>query len=1041
MSWNRAEFAERIGLGTLHRVAFSGNKRPVVIGKADIDPATRGMIAGLVSTSLDGQGGTEDFGIVYWYRRQNGQSRAIHLLEFKLAFPDDDTVAIEEIYYRNKPLLHKLPAGQREAAEEMLLDAFRETALHLREGGSPREMHKILHERNIEALAGEDIVLPGQNSEGKFHFQLSDTFNPAARGEISVSRSYNLPDIIALGEINTLDAHRRIERGGRSVFASNPANGATFRTDLEIEKRANGIVTRTGIFPARIPEGERARETENLLAMGWRNQQAAMDPRLTLHDMQFMGTELHKNDTDTQIRALGVFYRLMDMVRRRRYPTALDFCHEFGLLDLVSTVNTPPREGRFSVVSYLGNGKEETIEGFGLDLGACKIPMVEWWDQQEKPRREAVCLDVGKLLAPAGSQWDGGLPDIIGMTKDLSAIFLTHRHLDHMAALIELTRLGVLKNVKIYGAPRVLYILENQIKAELDDKTLMPHLNPIEKEGIIHFERLSVEYCVDGMDHSTPSTMYRVLARKNDRKEELAADDVWGSYAFYGDGRRVTKPEFLARGLRGFGIDRQDTLLDVDLTNAKKPGHGPDESVAQKNLLDLMECFPENGVLTGIISTNDRRLKTLYRVYNRLRRNFTAVGHNIEMSLRAHNIHGVDPEYETVFEKENVNRFLGEDAAIETENRTRALKDQLETETDAATRIRLQDQIDELRLLPVEYRSRGSQTAKGWLEGDLGKVAVLVTGTQGNPAEMYSTVSRFAEGWSTLDADRDTAYKIRKASKWLVVIDQSAIPGNDKSQHQLVQKLVRNRQVAGVAVAIDDGIKFYGLAPEKQAEVIARFAAGDRSHYIDNDGTLCVTNAPIHPSGHGYKEDIADIVRTARADWSHGTHTNDPENTRVFHAEICKREKLRHAPRQFDDFEHVAINMNARSEDAVIESLGRQNRSLVLYKIVREFGKFFGGTLQASRVTKLDGRQGFAERGLMAGVRNADFENNVVAVDFATAAANRSDNAVDKTEPAPAVMTPPLEERRSKGVIMPPGVRIDASRRSRIRALMARKAA
>lgn len=1024
-NWEQNDFADRLGLGTEAR----GIAQPVILAKADIDSATRGMIAVLSTGMLDGEGGADHLQLKYWYRRQNGQSHLIHLFELETAVVNGE-VQIEEIYYRNKPILGHLPPEQQVRPRELILDAWREINLHLREGGSPKGILKILHNWNIPEVIGEEIVLPGQNAQGGFQFRFADTFNPVARGELKVAGDTALAQTLMYGEVNTLDEHRRLDGPSRQAFASNRTNGATFRSLFSRRETRATLETTTSFQPVMVPESDRVRELGNFLTTTWKKS-AANEENFVLRAMKFLGTDISKLDTDLQIRVLGASYRVMDLFRRRRYPNAIDLMHEFDLLELFSPVEPPPPEGRMSVISYLGNGKDEIVEGFGFDLGACKAVCAEW-PEDGAVRREIVILDLGKLLAPHGSEWDGGLPDVLGILKDTVDIKISHRHLDHMAALIELTRLGVLKGKKISGAARVLYILENQIKAQVSDKTLLPDFHPLEGEGIDHYERLSVEYCVDGMDHSTPSTIFRVLGRTTARTSDLTEADVKGSYLFYGDGRRVQKPEFLSKGLRAFGIERQDTLHDLDLTNAKKPGYCPDERDAEKNLTDLMNCFPQNGLLTSLISTNDRRLKTLYRVFNRIQRNFTAVGHNVEMSLRAHNIFGVDPEYEAVAEKDNVNEFLEQDARQETEKRTAGLKAKLEVTTDSAERFRIEEEIYAQYLPPVEFKSRGSGKAKGWLQGNLGKLAVLVTGTQGNPGEMFSTLYRFAEGWSTLDADRHTAYKVDDPRKWVVIIDQSAIPGNHDYQRRMVEKLLRNRGVAAVAVAIDDGFKIYGMDKSRQNEFLQRFITGNRGHYFNTDGTLVITGAPIHPSGHAYKEDIGEIAAIANADLNHGTHTNDPENTTAFHVDICEKRGLRHVGRQFDDFEHNQIDMGNSPSEARVTSLGHAHSSIILFKIIREFGKFFGGTLRAKRVTKIDGNSGYDEAGLFSDGVSQQYEKNVVAVDFAAANRVRIVSPDDKMQPDPAMLTLPQEERRYKGIDVPRAVRLDERKRSQI---------
>lgn len=1036
MNWKRKDFADRLGLGTEEIQAYDGYAVPAIIARADVDPLTRGMLAAVSTSMLDGYGGVENYQLKYWYRRQNGQSNLIHLFEIESTLDEQtDEIHIEEIYYRNKPLIGNLPLHSQIRPREIILDAIREVNTHLREGGSPKEISKILHAFGVQQVIGEDITLPGQNTEGNFSFKIADVFNPAAKGKISAGTDNNLMQAIIHGEVNTIDKHRRIDSEQRQAFATNKTTGVTFRGEFAQKQSASTSEMSIALEPSMSDGDVNARRMDDFLKVNWKKSMGEEGPTYGIQGFKFLNTDISSMETDTQIRALGATYKIMDLFRRRRYPMALDIMHEFDLLNLFTPVAPPPAEGRFSVVSYLGNGKEEIVEGFGFDLGACKAVSYEKLDENGQIKRETIILDLGKMLSPKGSEWDGGLPDVVGILKDVDAIFITHRHLDHMASIIELTRLGLLKDKKILGASRVLYILQNQLRAEVDNKQLMPEFETIEGEGIHHFKNISVEYCVDGMDHSTPSTIYRVVGRTDEGV-------VKGSYLFYGDGRHIDREEFLQRGLRSFGIERQDTLHDLDLTNAKKIGKCPTNKEASENRVDAWKCFPNHGIINAEISTNDRKLQELYRGFNRVQRNFTAVGHNIEMSVRAHNIHGVDPEFIEHHEKDNVNRFLKKDAEEETQRRTSALAAQLENETSSEKRAELQDKIDELRLRPVEFRSRGSAKAKEWLQGDPGKLGILVTGTQGNPGEMFSTLYRFAEGWSTLDNDRNTAYKISDAKKWVVWIDQSAIPGNHKHQKNMIDKLLRNRGVHAVGAAIDDGFKLYGLDQAEQAAFKAQYLGkNNRSSYTDETGALVITGAPIHPSGHGYMEDIRHIAATAKADLNHGTHTNDPENTTRFHLDICDKLGLRHVGRQFDDFEHNEIDMGNSPEEARVTSLGHSHSSMILFKVVREFGKFFGGTLRAKRVTKLDGDSGYAEYGLFGGSSDQTFESAVVAVDFASASRQRKHNPDDKTDPDDNAMSEPLYERRYKGANLPRGVRLDERKRNQIKEFAARMVA
>ena len=188
-------------------------------------------------------------------------------------------------------------------------------------------------------------------------------------------------------------------------------------------------------------------------------------------------------------------------------------------------------------------------------------------------------------------------------------------------------------------------------------------------------------------------------------------------------------------------------------------------------------------------------------------------------------------------------------------------------------------------------------------------------------------------------------------------------------------------------------------------------------------------------------EDIAQIASAARADINHGTHTNDPENTTRFHLDICEKNGLRHLGRQFDDFEHNEIEMGDTPEQSRVTSLGHSHSSMIVFRIVREFGKFFGGTLRAKRITKLDGESSFAQYGIFGNSGKNTFEHDVIAVDFAAATRQRREYPEDKLQPENAMLSDFTYERRDRGVDMPKGVRLDEKKKRQIRDLAARMAA
>jgi len=1028
MGWNQDEFVARVGLAPYGVNPPQENPKPIYLGKSEIDPATRGIVAILSSAEKDHDNRLKKIQLKYWYRRQNGQSRVIHLFDVALDYDDEnEEVIVNDIYYKNKSLIAELNEKNSVAAREILLDTIKDIHFHIREGRSPADVLKTLYDHNVPDIVGEEITLPGIKREGGFFFPCSDHFNPSARGELEFPQIPGFDKMCPTGEINTIDAHRTIP-DSLPVYGTNTTTGTTFECRVNANDSGSETNIDGDLSPVVIPFGERARALKGFLSLKFKKARRAANDNahgqrtleaFSMSDFQFFGKDFMQEDTDTKLRAMGIWYKFIDMMRRQRFPKILDYAHLYDYLNHIQITSPPPPEGRFCVTSLLGNEKEEHTEGFGYDLGACKVVRVDYSDDQGQIVQENIILDAGILLPPKGSDWDGALPDLVEHLSNCKGIFITHRHLDHMAALVYLAKLGLLRNIPIYGSSRALYILETHMKTEISNKNMLPPRIALQGEGKLHFDRISLEYSVDAMDHSTPSTAYRVIGRKNSKTEDLTSEDVHGSYFFYGDGRAWKKPEFASRGLRGFGIDRQDTLLDVDITNVTKPGRAPTEEEATKNRQDLMSLFPDKGILLGMISTNDTKLNTYYDSFNLAQRNFTAVGHNIQMTLRSHNIHGVDPEYKEVFDKNNINEYLKAHAQIITDERTEKLREAYDQETDEARRQEIFEEIFERSLSPVEYRGRTAGAVKEWIKNP-SSMAILVTGTQGNTAELFSTFSKFADGVSVLDTDRHSALKLHRPGEWVGWIDQTAIPGNEDEQVTLINKLITNRGLYAMVVAVENGFKIYGLDEESSQRISDFYRQKGVETIEDNDGSFLVPGVPLHVSGHAYEADILDIVKTVNADINHGTHNNRPEGTAAFHLNVCKPHGQRHTEDQFNDNEEIQIDMEKSSEYAQLTSLGRNNHSIILYKLIRQFGDFFGGTIEAKRITKIDGHTGYDEVGLTAGGANEEFENGVVAVGFADASANRQRRKSDRSLPDEAISTEPIPIRRHKGVERPP---------------------
>lgn len=1065
MGWTAKEFINRIGIASYGQAPVA-ERDSFHLGKLSVDPQTGGIVGFLSSERIDARGQIS-LKIQYYYERPNGQRGLINLLDVLVEVDEEiEKVEVLDVYYKNKSLLSDLDERNVVAKREILLDTIKNIHLHLREGREPQEVLKLLYDANVHDVVQEELHLPGVDKKGDFFFPLTDKFNARARGDLNLPAVPGWDEIARFGEVNSLDVHRSLKTN-EQVFGTNIGTGVTFEMNFSAQQTEEYDLIEGTLNPRIIPQGERARGFKDFVKIKWQKAQEKA-PGQELHDIfsldsfSFLNRDLSQESTETKIKAYGIYLKMMDMLRRQRFPKILDYVHLYDYLKFIDTKDPPPPEGRFWVKSVLGNGKEEIAEDFGYDLGACKIVGVDYYDEKGRLKHENIILDAGILLPPKGSDWDGALPDIIAELKDCKGIFISHRHLDHMAALVYLARLGLLRDIPIYGSERALYILEQQIKAEVgDDKSFIPLMKPLTGEGILDFDRISVEYAMDAMDHSTPASAYRAVGRKTDQTRVLKQEDVYGSYFFYGDGRKWKKPDFAARGLHSFGVNRQDTLVDVDLTNAKKAGHAPNEEEATQNRLDLMELFPDKGYLISVISTNDTKLNTYYDILTSAQRDFTAVGHNIEMTFRSHNIKGVDPEYKPVWDKNNVNEYLmhiarkrAEDVSPtlwsaynalsdpEDENQksyiykqvikaggkpvpeeisdpiTGKIKMTSKQKQNAAYR-EIYDILRDHNLLPIRYSGRTSQSAHN-LVYNPSRSVIFTTGTQGNDAEYFATSSKFADGISLLDADRHTALKIPNPGDWVWVFDQTAIPGNAQEQEALVQKLITNRKLHAVILAVEDGYKIYGHKAGPTRQRIESWLKNNNIHYYELDnGCLVTAGVPLHVSGHAYKKDIEEICDPVKADIYHGTHSNNPENTAAFHIDVCQKNGWNHTERQFDNYEAIQIEMGSTPQESRLTSLGRDNSSIILFKLIRRFGDFFGGSIKTKRAVKFDEQAGYGEVGLTAGGINEEFEGDVMMTDFHVVSAANNNRRRDRKIPEETMTSGPIARRRFRGVEIP----------------------
>lgn len=609
----------------------------------------------------------------------------------------------------------------------------------------------------------------------------------------------------------------------------------------------------------------------------------------------------------------------------------------------------------------------------------------------------------------------------------------------------------------------------------------LPTFVALQGEGWLHVKdkqgniRLSVDYARNATPHSARTTPFTVhghykgqwlgsyMNHGDARFGWHNAEDYTGA-AVGGD--HLNKDFFVNSNTRLLKelprldskiAERGPTYFDMDTTSILKKGWCPTEAQVEDNLTELSDLFSDKGMLLSMISTNDNRFETALRVGTRTGRDITEFGANLEKSVTTFNVLGVNDLRHTPGPRNNVQLYLDDFFEKQLLQAIEALKSQradasphklkkidkkierkevrLEHFKELAAmphkfgryekRDALEDELEKrfgkqvgLGSIRVGRNSKTSRAIMNWPGRD-GRRLVLLTGTQGTNVEVDAALTALSEGRSLMDGNPDNSHTARPVDPQnnVVVISQTAIPGNDGKQNELVRKLAARGFT--VVQAVHDGFKIFNLDSARQDVVVAKLKKLKKEVDFDADGTLVVKGMPIHASGHGYEQDCRAWARLVRADVTAPQHTSDPESSRRM-AEICAEGGLRQLDRVVPNFERIAMKAGDSPANTQIESVGRSLPSLIRIRSIRQQRKYYGGHLEAQRLVSHDGEGSFRSDGLLANARESGmYEKAFARRDVEAAARYASSREAKRPEPVPENRMAPPPERPDRGAQTP----------------------
>ena len=520
-------------------------------------------------------------------------------------------------------------------------------------------------------------------------------------------------------------------------------------------------------------------------------------------------------------------------------------------------------------------------------------------------------------------------------------------------------------------------------------------------------------------------------------------------------------------------VDQDIFIAMHDVTAITYDGKSPEPSEVEGVQSVVLDWFGDKGIIQAPISTNNAEYTIALNQAHRTGRNVTSVGGNAEKRMASMNLFGVLPDLDlrTVridpIEENNKSepeRLIPQDVledyfsliadfeltktddqdADEQKRRleqahAKAIKDYIERlppdERDHEDDVRLYmwESLRKYGAVVFEndingylmYRAvmdrrekaslratRTSTMAKGF-RAEPEKLMILVTGTQGNTEEKQSTLQKLINFYSLLDADekvRPTGFKV-DLDRYIAMVTQPAIVGNEDSQERMIQDLVRSRNITVVG-AFMNGFKIYN--PKGYRDAITKDLSKRGWRYdIDAHGSIRVYDHPIHVHGHGFNSDLVKMAKSIPASFHEAHHIPTFDAYENFR-ETMARSNLPHSGIRPDDFKFMSINRFAQKAEDMFKCVAQVNPSYILVRRLLKYGQAHGGFVEWLRTTLLRREGNNRDDGLTVRSANEGVYSKSMAKmdwDLVTNPANRESNRYRKTGPGIGAVSPPKRPR------------------------------
>lgn len=253
------------------------------------------------------------------------------------------------------------------------------------------------------------------------------------------------------------------------------------------------------------------------------------------------------------------------------------------------------------------------------------------------------------------------------------------------------------------------------------------------------------------------------------------------------------------------------------------------------------------------------------------------------------------------------------------------------------------------------HHSRTSKIGK-FFRNVADNLLIRTTGPFGTAEEQFATLYRYAYGDSLLDYDefvRNTGYQIDDDTSKSIFVTQTPSTGRAAqiAQDKLMRTIVKNKNDT-VFCATKNGFSVYN-PKDKLNDMLASFKQqGWAAEWDARNNQIRVHDVPFHIHGHGFREDLRDIIKASRAKMHTIIHNPGWENY------IAARELVQQEGGNFDysdmkDFVGIKASYDDESGELKHDITDFLTPSYWLVRIRRKYGQMYGGVVEMMRAIVL----------------------------------------------------------------------------------------